>query len=250
VFFSASGSKLPSYILPMFAPLALVIGWLLAGLEARTLFRLLLPLVVVGTALALGLVFAYDRYAPEFATARMPAEILVAFGAWVKASAVIAAAGGILALVALRRAPRKPELRLRGIAILAFASLGALQVGVAGFDTFSPMRSSSAILRAAQAVAPFSADAPFYQIAMYDQTVPFYLGRATRGVAFRHELAFGIDAEPAKQIPTIEAWVDEWRGLAQGYAILVPAMHERLAAEGVPMRELARDPRNVVVSRQ
>ncbi len=85
---------------------------------------------------------------------------------------------------------------------------------------------------------------------MHDHTVPFYLGRATRGVAFRHELSLGIDAEPAKQIPTIEAWVDEWRGLAQGYAMLVPEMHARLAAEGVPMRELARDPRNVVVSRQ
>jgi hypothetical protein len=219
-------------------------------LEARTLFRLMLPLVVAGIALTLGLVFAYDRYAQQYATARMPADILVAFGAWVKASAAIAAAGGILALAAFRRAARRPRLRLRGVAILALATLAAVQVGVAGFDTFSPMRSGSAILRAAQAAAPFAADAPFYQIGMYDQTVPFYLGRATRGVAFRHELGPGIDAEPAKQVPTIEAWVDEWRGLAQGYAILVPAMYEGLAAMGVPMRELARDPRNVVVSRQ
>ncbi len=250
LFFSASGSKLPSYILPMFPPLALVIGWLLAGLDARTLFRLLLPLVVAGTALTLGLVFAYDRYAPEFATARMPTAILIAFGAWVKASAVTAAAGGILALVALRRAASKPELRLRGIAILALASLGALQIGVAGFDAFSPMRSTSAILRVAQQAAPFAAGAPFYQVEMHDQTVPFYLGRATRGVAFRQELSLGIDAEPSKQIPTVAAWVDEWRGLTQGYAILGPELQARLAAAGVPMRELARDPRRVVVSRQ
>jgi 4-amino-4-deoxy-L-arabinose transferase-like glycosyltransferase len=250
LFFSASGSKLPSYILPMFAPLALVIGWLLERLEARTLFRLMLPLVVAGTALTLGLVFAYDRYAPEFATARMPAEIITAFGAWVKASAVIAAAGGILTLVALQRAARKPGLRLRGIAILAFASLGALQVGVAGFDAFSPMRSSSAILRTAQTAAPFAAGVPFYQVAMYDQTVPFYLGRTTRLVAFRDELSLGIDAEPAKQIPTTAAWIVEWRGLAQGYAVLAPELHATLAAQGVPMRELARDPRRVVVSRQ
>ncbi len=250
LFFSASGSKLPSYILPMFPPLALVIGWLLLGLEVRVLFRLLLPLVVAGTALTLGLVFAYDRYAPEFATARMPTAILIAFGAWVKASAVTAAAGGILALVALRRAARKPELRLRGVAILALASLGALQIGVAGFDAFSPMRSTSAILQAAQQAAPFAAGAPFYQVEMHDQTVPFYLGRATRGVAFRQELSLGIDAEPSKQIPTVAAWVDEWRSLTDGYAILGPELQARLAAEGVPMRELARDPRRVVVSRQ
>ena len=85
---------------------------------------------------------------------------------------------------------------------------------------------------------------------MHDQTVPFYLGRATRGVAFRQELSLGIDAEPSKQIPTVAAWVDEWRGLVQGYAILGPKLQARLAAEGVPMRELARDPRRVVVSRQ
>ncbi len=250
LFFSASGSKLPSYILPMFPPLALVIGRLLEGLDARALFRLMLPLVVAGTALTLGLVFAYDRYAPEFATARMPTGVLLAFGAWVKASAVTAAAGGILALVALRRAARKAGLRLRGVAILAFTSLATVQLSVAGFDAFSPMRSTSAILLVAQQAAPFATGAPFYQVEMHDQTVPFYLGRATRGVAFRQELSLGIDAEPSKQIPTVEAWVGEWRGLTQGYAILGPDLHARLAAEGVPMRELARDPRRVVVSRQ
>jgi hypothetical protein len=180
----------------------------------------------------------------------MPVAILIAYGAWVKASAVTATAGGILALVALRRATRKPALRLRGVAILAFASLAAVQLGVAGFDAFSPMRSTSAILRAAQMEAPFAVGAPFYQVEMHDQTVPFYLGRATRGVAFRQELSLGIDAEPSKQIPTVAAWVGEWRGLAQGYAILGPELQARLAAEGVPMRELARDPRRVVVSRQ
>ena len=250
VFFSASGSKLPSYILPMFPPLALVIGWLLLRLDDRTLFWLLVPLVAAGAVLALGLVLAYDRYAPEFSTARMPAQILVGYGPWLKASAVLATGGGIAALCTLRPRASGRTKRLLGVAIVAFTSLGGLQIAVAGFETFSPMRSTSAILRSAQQAAPFAADAPFYQVEMHDQTVPFYLGRATRGVAFRQELALGIDAEPAKQIPTTEAWVAEWRGLARGYAILGPELHARLAAEGVPMRELARDPRRVVVSRQ
>ena len=46
VFFSASESKLPSYILPMFPPLALVTGWLLARLDTRTLMRLSCRLAV------------------------------------------------------------------------------------------------------------------------------------------------------------------------------------------------------------
>ena len=44
--------------------------------------------------------------------------------------------------------------------------------------------------------------------------------------------------------------VAEWRGLARGYAVLAPELQQKLAAEGIPMRELARDPRRVVVSRQ
>jgi hypothetical protein len=234
----------------MFPPLALVIGWLLVRLDERTLFRLMLPLVVAGAVLTLGLVLAYDRYAPAFATARTPAAILLAFGPWLKAGAAIATAGGIVALLAFHRGAGRPSARILGVAMLALTSLGGLQVGVAGFEAFSPMRSTSAILRSAQQAAPFAAGAPFYQVEMHDQTVPFYLGRATRGVAFRQELALGIDAEPAKQIPTTEAWIAEWRGLAQGYAMLGPELHARLAAAGVPMRELARDPRRVVVSRR
>ena len=91
---------------------------------------------------------------------------------------------------------------------------------------------------------------PFYQIEMYDQTLPFYLDRTTRLVGFRDELALGIDAEPEKQVPTTSAWTSEWQALAQGYAVMPPDTHARLTAQGVPMRELARDPRRVVVSRQ
>ena len=85
---------------------------------------------------------------------------------------------------------------------------------------------------------------------MYDQTVPFYLGRTTRLAAFRDELALGIDAEPAKQVPTLDAWIAEWKGLAQGYALVPPELYRKLGDEGVSMRELARDSRRVIVSRQ
>ena len=53
VFFSASGSKLPSYILPMFPPLALVVGWLLLRIETRTLVRLSWPLLAAGIVLGI-----------------------------------------------------------------------------------------------------------------------------------------------------------------------------------------------------
>lgn len=250
VFFSASGSKLPSYILPMFPPLALVVGWLLIRLDPRTLIRLVLPLVVAGSLLLAALLAAYDAYAPRFATATLPVSVLAGFGGSLKLGVAVAAAGGIAALIAFRLAAHVDTARFWAVALIGLGSLGGLQIGIAGFDAFSTMRSTSAILRSAQAVTPFAADAPVYQIEMYDQTVPFYLRRTTRLVAFRDELALGIDAEPAKQIPTTAAWSVEWQGLRQGYAVMPPDTHARLVGAGVPMRELARDPRRVVVSRQ
>jgi len=120
---------------------------------------------------------------------------------------------------------------------------------IAGFDALSTIRSSSAILRAAQQAQPLAPDAPFYQVAMYDQTVPFYLGRATRVVEYRGELSLGIDSEPQKQIPTVAAWIAEWEALPQGYAVMDRDLEAPLVARGVAMRVLARDARRVVVSR-
>ncbi|HVN34358.1 MAG TPA: glycosyltransferase family 39 protein [Casimicrobiaceae bacterium] len=250
VFFSASGSKLASYILPMFAPLALVVGSLLIRLEARRLFRLTLPIAIAAAVAAVGLALGFDRYAPRFGGAQIPASVLLEFGAWLKPAFAVAAVGGIGALIAFRAADRAPIARFWGVAALSLSTLAMLQLAVAGFDAFSPVRSTSAILRAAQASGPFANDAPFYQVGMYDQTAPFYLGRTTRVVAFRDELALGIDAEPSKQLPTLEAWSGEWSALSRGYAMIPPELHQLLAAQGVPMRELARDSRRVIVSRQ
>jgi hypothetical protein len=233
----------------MFPPLALVVGWLLPRLETRTLVRQTWPGVVAASALTFVLVAGWNRYAPGFAGERVPIETLIAFGVWVKASIAIATLGTIALLIALLRAPESPNARFLGFAVQSCAVLAALQLVIAGFDALSPFRSSSDILRAAQQVEAFSPDAPFYQVAMYDQTVPFYLGRVTRVVGHRDELSLGIDAEPQKQIPTLAAWMGEWQTLSKGYALLDRKLEALLVAEGVPMRVLARDARRVVISR-
>ena len=250
VFFSLSGSKLPSYILPMFAPLALVAADLLLRQDPRALARQALPGAVVIGIVALGLLVGYGRIVARLAEGPQPVEILEAYGPWLKAAAVVAAVGAGAAVLAFRRAATAPMGRFIGAAALALSTFAAVVIAVAGFDAFSPTRSTSAILRTAQAAAPFAPGVPFYQIAMYDQTLPFYLGRTTTLVGYRDELALGIDAEPDRQIPKIATWIDKWRQLDAGYAVLLPTDFERLAAEGVPMRVLARDSRRVIVSRK
>ena len=86
---------------------------------------------------------------------------------------------------------------------------------------------------------------------MYDQTIPFYLRRTTTLVAFRDELALGIDAEPHLQIPTARRpGSTRWQAPAESYAVLrAQALPTELADAGVPMRVLARDSRRVIVSR-
>ena len=250
VFFSIAGSKLPSYILPMFAPLALVAADLLLTQAPRSLVRQARSGAVVVIIAAVALLVGYDRLVSRFADGPQPVEILAAYGPWLKAAIVVAAVGAVAAAVAFRRAEKAPVARFWGTAFLAVSTLAAVSIAVAGFEAFSPTRSTSAILRAARAAAPFSPAAPVYQIAMYDQTVPFYLDRTTTLVAFRDELALGIDAEPDRQIPTVAAWIEKWSALAEAYAVLPPGKYEQLAVAGVPMRVLARDARRVIVSRR
>ena len=67
-FWISSGSKLPSYILPMFPALALVLGFELTRLSARALAWIALPLAVGAPALLLAYVVGYDRLVAALAT--------------------------------------------------------------------------------------------------------------------------------------------------------------------------------------
>jgi len=253
VFFSISGSKLPTYILPIFAPLSLVLGALLLELPAKHLARSAALGAIIAIAFAVALLASYDGWVAArggSAEADQPTAVLHAFGPWIKAALVVAAAGQVVAWTQFRRMTASSEARFLGVAALALSTLCAVALGVAGYEAFSATRSTSAMLRAARNAEPFVPEAPFYQVEMYDQTAPFYLGRTTTLVAIRDELGLGIDAEPDRQIPTTEAWVAQWRSLDQGYAMMPPATFERLAAAGVPMRVLARDSRRVTVSRR
>ncbi|MGH8801933.1 MAG: phospholipid carrier-dependent glycosyltransferase, partial [Casimicrobiaceae bacterium] len=75
VFFSLSGSKLPSYILPMFPALALVLGWQLALIPGRTLAWLGMLLAAVTLFVWIAALVGYPRLASQLADARTPREL-------------------------------------------------------------------------------------------------------------------------------------------------------------------------------
>jgi len=246
LFFSASGSKLPAYILPMFPALALAIGWQLTLLPQTTLVRLTLPLVAITGAVALIALAAYSTLAARFADARAPLESLVAFGPWLKTACVVAFAGGVLALFHLRSGGRTAA-----VVGVSLSSLLAVTLLLTGYDTLSQTQSAESIVsRVVAANGPLRADVPFYTVRMYDQTLPYYLGRTVTQVEHDDELAMGIASEPGKAIATEAEWLRRWIAGGQAYAIMQPDEYQRLQQQNIPMRLLGSDPRRIIVSRQ
>jgi hypothetical protein len=136
------------------------------------------------------------------------------------------------------------------LAVSLTTLLAALLV-LTGHDELADSRSAAPILsRAVSQHGPIAADVPFYSVKMYDQTLPWYLGRTVTPVAHLDELAMGLAIEPDKAVATLGEWKQRWDRETQAYAIMQVDMYEMLLREGVPMRELGRDPRRVIVSRR
>ena len=270
VFFSISGSKLPSYILPMFPALALVLGWQIALMPGRALAWLALFLATSTLALWIAALVGYPHVASKLGDARTPHALYVALGPWVELGLGIASAGYAVGAFLLWRArdagrglgaalhgpgststPVASPPRMLAVAAIAIATMLAMQAFFQGSDVFRATRSAADLVATLEKRAdpPYDRSAPFYQVRMYDQTLPFYLRRTTTVVAWRDELGPGIDLEPSLAIASVDTWASRWRALSQGYALMSPGTWAALEAEDLPMTIVARDSRRVLVER-
>lgn len=270
VFFSFSGSKLPSYILPMFPALALVLGLALLRISGRALAWLGALLAASTLALWVAAYLGYPSLSLRLADPKTPLALYVSLGPWVELGLGVATAGYVLGAFLLwqdRGAGRglgaalhsEPGLlpvasarRTLAVATIAISTMLAMQVFFQGSDVFRATRSAADLVTALEKHAdpPYDRSAPFFQVRMYDQTLPFYLRRTTTIVAWRDELGPGIDLEPSLAIASVPEFVSRWRGLSQGYAMMSPGTFTTLSAQGVPMAVIARDARRVLVERR
>ena len=235
LFFSASGSKLPAYILPAFPPLALVIGMYLVQAPTRRLAAALLPVAVV--ALLLGY-FAWQ--AP--ATARE---------AWTRAlyaearPLALAAAGVLLLTVLagwhfLRRGRRWLATIL--VAVGTVAMIDCLE------DAFEVMAPRQSGLVVAEKMRPLMhPDSRLYSVGIYDQTVPFYLRRTLTLVHYSDEFETGLKSQPDLRVETLAAFPAEWLRPGEALAIMQPDIYQSLRGQGLPMQLVHEDPRRVLV---
>ncbi len=93
-------------------------------------------------------------------------------------------------------------------------------------------------------VAP---DVPFFSVDTYDQSLQFYLKRTTTMVAYQDELGFGISHEPDKFIPDIAGFERAWAAAPVAWALMPPRTWQELNEKGLPMIEVIRDTRRVIV---
>ncbi len=235
LFFSASGSKLPAYILPVFPALALVLGdWLVHAAPAR----LWKPMAALAPLLVVGIFFAWG--APERARDEWTRELYAAARPWIVSGIAILALSLVVGALALRS-----RRKWAAVAALVIASIAFVDCVEDGYERLSPRQSGRDI--AAVMRRDLSPAARVYSVGIYDQTIPFYLGRTVTLVDYWDEFSMGLKHEPALGLPSIEAFERDWMRPGEAMAIIHPDIEKRLETRGLPMKVLHRDERRVLV---
>ena len=239
VFFSLSHSKLASYILPIFPALALLIALHLEH-ASRLAWKITAGLLIaLGTAGAL-----LAPRIPHWASQPIEATNYHSAIPWVMAASVLLLLAG--GLVAWQIKQKKPALALTATGTIAIASVIAGSLLQLSTEAQGRYRSGYALVAAIQAES--TSDTPFYAVEMYDQTLPFYLGRTMTLVNFTDELAFGLQQEPQRALPTRAAFIEQWKNNVKALAIMQHSTYASLQQQGVPMRIVAQDTRRIIVT--
>ena len=237
VFFSASGSKLPSYVLPMFPALALLIGRELARIDARALKKHLIGIATLAAIACVVVVFIerlIDSRENVAAIAAFRSSALVSMLAWL--------IGTLVAVWLATRARLASAIVAAGLsALLGWSSLllGHEALG-RGMSTYDLARRMQPYIRAGTTI---------YSVGIFEHTLDFYLQRTVTLVAFRDELDFGLAQEPSKGIPTLPEFETRWSEDRAPLAIMDRDLFDKLTVNRFPMRVIADDGRRIVITK-
>jgi len=234
-FFSLSGSKLPSYILPMFPALALLMSIRARELSASSMRWNLW--ILIGVWLLAVLV---STQAHRFAGPNSPVSVLEPMAHAIRMAAGIFAAGAAIAWFCLRQSRVTAA-----ILSLALSHVLALVVVLGSHDSFGQLKSAEIPAKRLQSYV--DAATPVFAVRSYDQTLPFYLRRNVVLVEYEDEFEMGQRLEPNKSIARLEDFLQRWSELPKAAAYMTPATWQELQQRRVPMRVVYQDPRRVVV---
>ena len=239
LFFSASSSKLGSYILPIFPATALLVA-----LQLQRASRIGLVTQALFAAVAGAAIWFVAPNLTKSAEPSLPAEMLAAYVPWV------AGAGALLALAAVISAALAWRgLRTAAVVALSLGGLGFTQVAGSGHESLSPLYSAHGV---AQKMLPdLTPDTPVYTVNTFDHTLPYYLKRNVTMVSYKDELAVAIGWEPDKFLPDLAAFEKRWLADRKAFAVFAPSDFAALPA---PLKDtmdvISIDPRRVVVKKK
>ncbi len=236
IFFSLSHSKLATYILPMFPPLAALTGVYIVrrpGGIARVTWTAAGLAVLVAAGL---LVYSHHRngFIPDAATAWAVAALV---------AALIAAFAGPRASteVAAERAPV-------GMFVVMLMFIFVWQALLCEYTVIPPSRSAYQLVQEIKPdVHPGTA---LYSVGQYRQTIPPYLGRLLTLVGYAGELGYGERLQPGLMTATPKQFVRRWDASRDAVAFFGPSVWRRYRKEGLPGRVIGRDSFTVAVSRR
>lgn len=238
-FFSIANSKLPSYILPIFPALALLIACHLDNTSNKAITAsaalLLLPAVIGLTLFWKIPSLAKNSYSLPLVQAHVP---------WVVGASIAAAIAAIAAIFLARRQ--------REWAVVALAAGGFIGGQLLMYGHEPQGRYSAGIDLVPAIQAEMTPQTTLYVVGKYEQALPFYLRRTMTMVQHMDELAFGLGQEPHLWIPKLDDFAIQWRANhdagKKDIAIIRPEDYQALQTRGVPMRIIGQDPRRVVVT--
>ena len=229
-FFSASGSKLAPYILPMLPVLAVVTGARSgAGDElARHAARIGAGLVLFIAAGLLVYSARRNSYVPHQAL-------------W------WALAGALAALVAVAVTFSRQPTLLPASLVTAASAILAWQCLLCEYTLIPPARSARDLVSTARSF--IGARTPLYSVGQYRETVSPYLERTLQPVGFEGELQFGLREEPDRRM-TLAEFAARWSAGGDAVAFFDPGVWDAWRRQGLPGRVIAADNYTVAVSRQ
>ena len=229
VFFSASGSKLAPYILPMLPVLAAVTGARSgAGEFARHAARIGAAMVLVIAAGLLVYSARRNSYVPHQAL-------------W------WALGGALAALVAVAvTLRRQPAPQIPASLVTAASAILAWQCLLCAYTVIPPARSARDLASAARAF--IGARTPLYSVGQYRETLSPYLGRTLQLVGFEGELQFGLQEQPDQRM-ALPQFAARWSAGGDAVAFFDPGVWDEWRRQGLPGRVIAADNYTVAVSR-
>jgi 4-amino-4-deoxy-L-arabinose transferase-like glycosyltransferase len=196
-FFSVSGSKLPPYILPLFPPIAIILGylfhekWQLQVINRVEISIYILIFLTIGAAALLSQISPLSVYIQNMAednTVSIMKDLLV-FSLWVSLSSFII----VFFLIFKRFTTHTWSFIL--LSSYSLAIMFGILFNLAVVDKLNTAKNIATMINGHKAQADYIID-----YSSYDQTIPFYIKQGITVASYTGELEMGSKYEDAKNI--------------------------------------------------